>query len=62
MENGQEDEVSGPVKCDGSPESNRRAPTRHHPLFGALKGYMRVMPGTDLTKPADPPWGGDENM
>jgi hypothetical protein len=28
-----------------------------HPLFGALKGLLRVMPGTDLTKPADPNWG-----
>ena len=28
-----------------------------HPLFGALKGLLRVMPGTDLTKPADPTWG-----
>jgi hypothetical protein len=26
-----------------------------HPLFGALKGYVRAM--TDLTKPADPDWG-----
>jgi len=28
-----------------------------HPLFGALKGLMRIAPGTDLTKPADPDWG-----
>ena len=27
------------------------APTRSHPLFGALKGLLRVMPGTDLTRP-----------
>jgi hypothetical protein len=33
------------------------APARHHPLLGALKGLLRVMPGTDLTKPADPSWG-----
>jgi hypothetical protein len=31
--------------------------TRRHPLLGALKGLIRVMPGTDLTKPADPSWG-----
>jgi hypothetical protein len=31
--------------------------TPHHPLFGALKGLMQVMPGTDLTEPADPGWG-----
>jgi hypothetical protein len=30
---------------------------RRHPLFGALKGLLRIMPGTDLTKPADPTWG-----
>jgi hypothetical protein len=29
----------------------------YHPLFGALKGLMRIMPGTDLTQPADPDWG-----
>jgi hypothetical protein len=29
-----------------------------HPLFGALKGLLVVMPGTDLTEPADPDWGG----
>jgi hypothetical protein len=30
---------------------------KRHPLFGLLKGLMRVAPGTDLTKPADPDWG-----
>jgi prevent-host-death family protein len=30
-----------------------------HPLLGALKGLVQVMPGTDLTKPADPDWGED---
>jgi hypothetical protein len=29
----------------------------HHPLFGALKGLMRIAPRTDLTEPADPDWG-----
>jgi hypothetical protein len=32
-------------------------PQPPHPLFGALKGLLRVMPGTDLTEPADPNWG-----
>jgi len=37
------------------------ATTRRHPLLGALKGLIRVMPGTDLTKPAGKGWGeGDE--
>jgi len=30
---------------------------KHHPLRGALKGLVRIMPGTDLTEPADPSWG-----
>jgi hypothetical protein len=28
-----------------------------HPLFGALKGLVRIPPGLDLTEPADPDWG-----
>jgi hypothetical protein len=28
-----------------------------HPLLGALKGLVQIMPGTDLTEPADPDWG-----
>jgi|SRR5665213_80202 len=28
-----------------------------HPLFGALKGFIRIPPGVDLTEPADPDWG-----
>lgn len=30
---------------------------KFHPAFGALKGLLRIAPGTDLTKPADPDWG-----
>jgi hypothetical protein len=33
---------------------------KQHPLLGALKGLVQVMPGTDLTKPADPNWGKDK--
>lgn len=29
-----------------------------HPLYGAMKGLVRIMPGTDLTQPADPEWAG----
>jgi PHD/YefM family antitoxin component YafN of YafNO toxin-antitoxin module len=32
-------------------EQEGKAPPRH-PLLGALKGLVQVMPGTDLTKPA----------
>jgi hypothetical protein len=28
-----------------------------HPMFGALKGLIRIPPGVDLTEPADPDWG-----
>jgi hypothetical protein len=38
------------------PLSDVRSAPRH-PLSGALKGFVRVMPETDLTKPADPDWG-----
>lgn len=31
--------------------------TGRHPLIGALKGLIRIEPGTDLTEPADPEWG-----
>ncbi|MDQ0465326.1 hypothetical protein QO010_003113 [Caulobacter ginsengisoli] len=30
---------------------------RRHPAFGALAGMVRVMPGVDLTEPADSEWG-----
>jgi hypothetical protein len=38
-------------------DREERGPACRHPLFGALKGLLRIMPGTDLTKPADPDWG-----
>ncbi|MGH6681786.1 MAG: DUF7662 domain-containing protein [Bradyrhizobium sp.] len=28
-----------------------------HPIFGALKGFVRIPEGVDLTEPADPDWG-----
>jgi hypothetical protein len=27
-----------------------------HPLYGHMAGLVRIMPGTDLTQPADPDW------
>jgi hypothetical protein len=27
-----------------------------HPAYGFMKGLVRIMPGTDLTQPADPDW------
>lgn len=31
--------------------------TGRHPLFGCLKGTLTILPGVDLTEPADPEWG-----
>jgi hypothetical protein len=46
---------------ESSPEhaakSSHEGSDNRHPLFGAMKGLIRIMPGTDLTKPADPHWG-----
>jgi hypothetical protein len=42
---------------DGSPSSPIER--GRHPLLGALKGLVQIMPGTDLTEPADPEWGRD---
>ncbi len=42
----------------GSEKKAADTPSRcRHPLYGALKGYIRIMPGVDLTEPADPEWG-----
>jgi len=27
-----------------------------HPLYGYMKGLIRIMPGVDITQPADPEW------
>jgi hypothetical protein len=48
--------VSGAKPGASTPPASEREPKRH-PLFGALKGLLRIAPGTDLTKPADPTWG-----
>jgi hypothetical protein len=37
----------------------RRGASSRHPLFGFLRGSIRILPGTDLTQPADPEWGKD---
>ena len=38
-----------PVATAGSDEP-------FHPAYGFMKGLVRIMPGTDLTRPADPDW------
>jgi len=42
--------VPSPAKSGGDGTSS-------HPLFGALKGAIKIAPDVDLTKPADPAWG-----
>jgi hypothetical protein len=48
---GDRDAASRPADAETAPRRPR------HPLFGVNKGLLRVMPGTDLTQPADPDWG-----
>jgi hypothetical protein len=50
------DEPASPAPA-AAPEADGRGPTRRHPLSGALKGLLRVMPETNLTEPADPALG-----
>jgi hypothetical protein len=50
--------VRKPVDSPGSKGGDGRE-GKYHPLLGALKGLMRIAPGADLTKPADPDWGKD---
>jgi hypothetical protein len=33
------------------------ASPRRHPIFGCMKGTLTILPGVDLTEPADPDWG-----
>lgn len=44
----------------GKPEGTAKAQSAgekpFHPAYGFMKGLVRVMPGTDLTQPADPEW------
>jgi hypothetical protein len=42
---------------DAADIAKRAAVSKRHPMFGALKGLICVVPGTDLTEPADPEWG-----
>jgi len=37
-------------------EKEERKELPKHPLVGWMKGMITIMPGTDLTEPADPEW------
>ena len=58
---GRKIEPSGPdhSSADTESKSKRAAVSKRHPMFGAMKGLVRIAPGTDLTKPADPNWSED---
>lgn len=32
-------------------------PTGHDPLFGCMRGTLKILPDVDYTQPADPDWG-----
>jgi hypothetical protein len=40
-----------------TPQKTGQFASGRHPLFGALKGLVRIPAGTDPTEPADPEWG-----
>ena len=41
----------------GPQKASFASPGSQHPMIGALKGLLRIVEGTDVTKPADPDWG-----
>jgi hypothetical protein len=44
-------------KAMGIGNKGQTARAQPHPLIGALRGTVKIAPGTDLTQPADPEWG-----
>jgi len=46
--------VRGPKAAGEAVPSTGEKP--FHPAYGAMQGLIRIMPGTDLTQPADPEW------
>jgi hypothetical protein len=44
---------------EGADRALQQRQVIRHPLWGALKGTMKIAPGTDVTQPADPDWGKD---
>lgn len=48
------------VRLNAAPAA-KAALAGRHPMFGAMKDMMLIMPGVDLTAPSDLPWGADED-
>lgn len=47
-----------PVLFPGeSPENLPVKPVGRDPLFGCMRGTLKLLPGIDYTQPADPSWG-----
>jgi hypothetical protein len=38
------------------PEGGAGEEKPFHPLYGYMQGLIRIMPGVDITQPADPEW------
>jgi hypothetical protein len=51
------EEGSRPYASQNNETQNGKHNNCRHPIWGALKGHIRLVAGTDLTKPADPEWG-----
>jgi len=48
----------GGRRSSGQPQPSASASLHPiHPAYGAMKGMVRIMPGTDIATPADPEWG-----
>jgi hypothetical protein len=43
-----------PPSATHNPQDGKSHEPRRHPAYGALKGHIRLVAGTDLTKPANP--------
>jgi hypothetical protein len=47
-----------PVMFPGeTSKAMEQKPTGKDPLFGCMRGTLKLLPGVDYTKPADPNWG-----
>jgi hypothetical protein len=51
------DKAPPPAAANGPGDARDAAAAKHHPLYGWLKGTVRIASGVDLTQPADPEWG-----
>ena len=48
--------VRAPKEASASGGGRPQQDAPFHPAYGAMKGLIHIMPGTDLTEPADPEW------